>query len=288
MDAPSISIVIPSYNRPERLARCLASLSRQAGGPYETIVVDDGSPQPLADICAAAGSWVRYVRQDNAGPAAARNTGARTASGEFLCFTDDDCLPHPGWARALLGAQVADSRALVGGRVENAFPDNLFAETSQSISDWLYHWHERSGTSERFFTSNNIGCAKQAFLAINGFDESFPLAAGEDRDFGMRWAREAGPLVFAPDAVVGHAHWLALDSFWRQHSNYGRGARSLHGQAPPSNVPRSRFQALSFYAGLMFHPMMRKDLSHGRRAAVTVLTCLSQVAIAKGYLASSR
>ncbi len=260
----------------------------QEGGPFETIVVDDGSPEPLAKVCAAAGAFVRCLRQENQGPAAARNAGARAASGEFLCFTDDDCLPHPGWARALLEAQAGDRSALVGGRVDNALPDNLFAESSQSIANFLYAWHERAGQDARFFTSNNIGCSRRTFLEMGGFDESYPLAAGEDRDFGMRWAREVGPLVFAPSAMVGHAHQMGLSGFWRQQANYGRAARHLHrGPAPEGGQP-TRFGSLSFYARLMLHPLGRHDLSPRRRVLVTALTCLSQVAIARGYLAAGR
>ena len=286
MTGATISIVIPSYGRPARLARCLAALARQEGGPYETIVIDDGSPEPLKSICDKAGPWVRSIRQDNSGPAAARNKGVSLATGEFICFTDDDCLPEPGWAKALLAAQGGDRHVLVGGRVENAFPDNLFSETSQSITNWLYAWHKSNGSKAQFFASNNIGCAKRTFLEMGGFDESFPLAAGEDRDFGMRWSQRAGPLVFAPDARIWHAHDLDMKGFWRQQSNYGRGARHLHGLADAEAGPTERFAKPAFYAGLVLHPMWRPDLRPSRRFALTALACLSQVAIAKGYLSA--
>lgn len=286
MIKPKISIVIPSFGRPNRLARCLASLARLDGGPYETVVVDDGSPKPLEPVCRNAGPWVRAVRQQNSGPAAARNRGVSVATGDFICFTDDDCIPDPGWAKALIAAQQGDPLKLVGGRVDNAFPDNLFSETSQSITNWLYSWHKSKGRKAQFFTSNNIGCARQTFLDIGGFDESFPLAAGEDRDFGMRWKRNAGSLVFAPRARVSHAHDLDIRGFWRQQSNYGRGARHLHALVDPDACTNERFEKPAFYAGLMLHPMWRPDLPPGRRFALTALACLSQLAIARGYLTS--
>jgi len=285
MSKPVISIVIPSFGRPERLAMCLAALARQEGGPFETIVVDDGSPTPLAPVCAQAGDWVRCIRQPNAGPAAARNTGVRAAQGDFICFTDDDCLPHPGWAKALLDAQGGDAGRLVGGRVENAYPDNLFAEASQSISDWLYTWHLSKGRKARFFTSNNMGCSRQAFLAIGGFDESFPLAAGEDRAFGLSWQERAGSLVFAPGATIRHAHYLDLKGFWRQQSNYGRGARHLHARTEAEPQKRGRLEGPAFYTNLMLHPLRQRGRNWGHRLALTALACLSQLAVTRGYMA---
>lgn len=287
-----ISIIVPSYRRRERLRRCLAALARQDGGPYETIVVDDGSPEPLAPVCAEAGDWVTCIRQANAGPAAARNTGARAASGDILCFTDDDCCPHPGWAKSLWAAQGGDPRRLVGGRVVNGLPDNLFSETSQSISDYLYDWHQAEGQGERFFTSNNLACAKAAYLGLGGFDESFRLAAGEDREFGIRWKREVGPLVFTPEAIVRHDHSLTLGGFWRQQANYGRGAQHLRrrsAQAAPQAVrqaarPARRLEKPRFYAGLMLHPLRRRNLALGHRVALSVLAVVSQLAVTRGYL----
>lgn len=285
MRAPSLSIVVPSFGRPEGLRRCLQALKQQDGGPFETLVVDDGSPEPLEPVCQEAGEWVQCIRQDNAGPAKARNRGVAAASGDFICFTDDDCLPRPGWARALHAAQGGDDTRLVGGRVQNAFPDNVFAETSQSISDWIHNWHAARTHEAQYFTSNNMGCARRTFLKIGGFDSSFPIAAAEDREFGLRWRREAGPLTYAPDALIDHAHKLDLKSFWRQQSNYGRGARHMRQVETPG--ASHHFEGPSFYAGLMLHPL------HGRgnlpwRLSAFALSCLSQMAITSGYVAEKR
>ena len=286
-DSQIIAVIIPAFGRPERLGACLEALATQKGGPYPTFVVDDGSPDPLAPVCAPY-PWVTCLRQANAGPAAARNAGAAAAlSGRatFLCFTDDDCRPHPGWVRALATAQGGDPSRLVGGRVENALRNNPYAEASQSLNDYLYgYFGARDGKAD-FFTTNNMGCAARSFEAISGFDESFPLAAAEDRDFGLRWRDRNGPLVYATEAVVDHAHALTLRRFWRQHANYGRGACHLHRTMETRGDRRNRFEALRFYAGLVSHPLRRP-----RRGALrqTALMGLSQMATVAGYLGERR
>lgn len=282
-----IAIVVPSFARPERLAACLESLAAQDGGPYRTFVVDDGSPEPLAPICAGRG-WVTCIRQQNAGPAAARNSGAsaaKDAGASFLCFTDDDCHPRPGWVSALNAAQDGDDARLVGGQVENALEGNVYAAASQSLCDYLYEYFGAAEGRAPFFTSNNLGCSAEGFESMGGFDDTFPLAAAEDRDFGLRWRDAIGPLVFAPDAVVDHAHALTLARFWRQHANYGRGARHLHRVMASRDDPRPRRERAAFYAGLLAHPLRRPGRSCLGQSA---LMGLSQVAMVVGYLSQAR
>ncbi|HVT87226.1 MAG TPA: glycosyltransferase, partial [Tepidisphaeraceae bacterium] len=105
MPLPTFSIVIPTYARPKELATCLASMSRldYPRDRFEVIVVDDGSPQSPDGIVAPFEKQldVRLVRQSNAGPAMARNTGVSAAKYDFIAFTDDDCTPRSNWLTAL-------------------------------------------------------------------------------------------------------------------------------------------------------------------------------------------
>ena len=107
---PTFSIIIPTYQRPTQLAVCLRSLTglNYPRERFEVIVVDDGSTTPLDAVVASVRDSlnVMLTRQDNGGPAAARNTGAARARGTFLAFTDDDCTPTPDWLHTL-GARFA-------------------------------------------------------------------------------------------------------------------------------------------------------------------------------------
>ncbi|MDP1850369.1 MAG: glycosyltransferase, partial [Solirubrobacteraceae bacterium] len=103
-----ISVVVPTRDRPEALARCLAALARQRGADeLEIVVVDD------SDGGGAAAPGARVVHGGARGPAAARNLGVRAARGAIVCFTDDDCVPAPDWAQRLAAA-CADGGAAAG------------------------------------------------------------------------------------------------------------------------------------------------------------------------------
>jgi GT2 family glycosyltransferase len=279
---PASSIVVPSYARPEALRACLAALAAQDDPDREVVVVDDGSTEPLAPVCAAF-EGVRCIRQENAGPAAARNRGAREARGTFLAFTDDDCRPRSDWLSALRRAWGGDERRMVGGRVVNGLPRNPYASASQALCDYLYHYYGAASGEAPFFTTNNCGVSREGFEALGGFDETFPLAAAEDRDLGMRWRDRGGSLAYAPEAVVDHHHALTLRRFLRQHANYGRGARHLHLVLDARGAEQPKVEPPRFYAGLLLWPLRRRGVAG---LGGTVLMGLSQVAMVRGYAAA--
>ena len=90
MSAPRFSVIIPAYNAKDTLARALDSVLAQSWPAFEIIVIDDGSIDATAAVAASYGEKIRYLRQDNAGVSAARNHGARIASGDWLTFLDAD------------------------------------------------------------------------------------------------------------------------------------------------------------------------------------------------------
>ena len=130
-----------------------------------------------------------------AGPASARNTGARLARGRFLAFTDDDCMRTPiGCARSTGGRRRVGTLA-IGGHTVNVLTDSVYSEASQGIIDYLYEYFGEH-PPRRFFTSNNLVVPREDFVEIGGFDDTFALAAAEDRDFCERWL-DAGKISSA-------------------------------------------------------------------------------------------
>ena len=103
--APDVSVVIPTFNRIDTLPEVLEALARQEGAPsFEVIVVDDGSTDDTADWLAERPHddlSLRALRQENRGPAAARNAGVAIARGEWVAFLGDDTVPAAGWLRHL-------------------------------------------------------------------------------------------------------------------------------------------------------------------------------------------
>src|SRR5262245_35313420 len=96
---PFISVIIPTYERVGQLSVCLGALVAQdyPRDHFEVLVVDDGSAtSPEAGVDAFRDRLnVQFLTQRHAGPATARNFGAAHAKGDFLAFTDDDCVPAP-------------------------------------------------------------------------------------------------------------------------------------------------------------------------------------------------
>ncbi|TVQ08721.1 MAG: glycosyltransferase [Leptolyngbya sp. DLM2.Bin27] len=282
--SPLFSIVIPTYNRPERLASCLHSLT-QLSYPcdrFEVIVVDDGSSPSIAPVTEPfeLALNLTLLRQENSGPACARNAGAAQAQAQYLVFTDDDCQPYPDWLTALETALRRQQTALVGGYTVNALPENPFSTASQLLIDYLYDYYN-SHHQPSFFASNNFAMASEQFQQLGGFDTSFPLAAGEDREFCDRWLQQGLPLAYAPEAKVRHTHHLSLRRFWRQHFNYGRGAYCFHQVRARRADEPVKVEPLKFYWQLLTYPLSRQPQI--RAMTLSGLLFLSQVANVAGF-----
>jgi glycosyltransferase involved in cell wall biosynthesis len=281
---PFFSIVIPTYNRPERLGACLRSLTEldYPRDRFEVVIVDDGSPTPMDAVVAPFHSQmsVTLLRQANAGPAAARNAGAQQAKGELIAFTDDDCMPSPNWLSGFAARLVQSPEAMVGGRSLNALPENLYSTASQALIDYLYSYYS-DPQKEMFFASNNIAMARSQYLAIGGFDTSFPLAAAEDRELCDRWAQRGYAMSYAPEVTIRHAHHLSLKSFWRQHFGYGRGAFCFHQLRAARNDQPIKVEPVKFYTDLLSYPLKRADVKSPW--FVSLLFFLSQIATTTGF-----
>lgn len=268
----AVSIVVPTRNRPADLERCLAALAGQSGlESFEILVVDDGTDDPEAVRDVVAGlTGVRLVRQDRAGPAIARNAGVRAARGDLVCFTDDDCRPEPEWASRLVRALGAGADA-AGGRTVSGEPGDPFAAATEVIIEHL-RWSDGDAGRIAFVPSNNLAASRSLLLRLP-FDETYPRAAGEDRDWCARLLREDGPIVVVPEAVVYHLPSTGIVAYWQQHVRYGRGAYRLARRQEPA----PGLEAPSFYARLL-----RGGFSRGFRCGI--LVGIAQLATATGFV----
>lgn len=222
---PSFTIVVPTYRRPHQLADCLRSLAAldYPRDRFEVLVVDDGGDMPLDSTVDPFHSRLRItlVHQDNAGPAAARNTGVQHAKSEFIAFTDDDCMVEREWLAELARVLTADPECMAGGRTVNAAPE-LCSTASQLIVDVVYRHYNVDPAHARFVASNNLALSAAGFRELGGFDPAYRTA--EDRDLCDRWRHRGRRIVYAAAARVHHRRSMNLAAFWRQHFAYGRGA----------------------------------------------------------------
>lgn len=272
------SVIIPTRNRPERLDRCLAALDGQTipRDEFEVIVVDDGSAVALDGIVARHGG-VRLLRQEGRGPAAARNAGIAVSAGEFIVLTDDDCRPEPGWLAAFARAVQETPGAGLGGEVKPAPENGICGDASQLLVSYLYNYTD---SRMPFFCTNNVAFPRRLLLEIGGFDETFPLAAAEDRDICGRWNARY-PLRHVAAAVVLHHQDLDFWGFLRQHFRYGRGAFQFHARRGMRGDSGVQVAPVTFYWRMLRYPWGVS--TPGVAAMHVVLLVISQVANAVGY-----
>jgi glycosyltransferase involved in cell wall biosynthesis len=282
------SIVVPTRNRAALLEKCLCALGEleYARDGFEVLVVDDGSEPAMEGVVGrhAGVLRVRCLRAEGGGPAAARNMALRVAEGEYVAFTDDDCRPDVGWLRAFDGAIAGLGegdrvRTGFGGRIVDSPENGICGRASQMLVSFLYAYNERAD-GLRFFCSNNLVFPRSGLLAMGGFDESFPLAAAEDRYICARWLRE-GELAFVPEAVVEHRQMLGFRGFVRQQFRYGRGACQFWRRRMVDERARNRLLPGEFYGRMLRYPFGRARLFEA--VAMSVLLALSQAAVAAGY-----
>jgi glycosyltransferase involved in cell wall biosynthesis len=260
--------VVPTRNRPDSLLRCLAALQAQSYEPLEVIVVDDGSEDGAEVATVVNAHRARLVRGQGRGPAAARNLGVREASGDFLCFTDDDCEPEPQWVDALVSRLRAGADAVAGATLSVgsalATASELAAHAPSAVAP-------PPGSDVAFAPTNNLACRRRAFDATP-FDESFPDAGGEDREWCARLLEGGHVLALESGARIIHRQQLTLGSFLRQQARYGRGAFRFRRRGAAVRP----FESAGFYGALL-----REGFRQG--AGVGLLLVAAQVATAVGY-----
>jgi glycosyltransferase involved in cell wall biosynthesis len=262
------SVIVPTRDRPAALTRCLDALAAQTiADRLEVIVVDDGSVARTEVASVVRRARARLIRQAGEGPAAARNAGARAAGGSFLCFTDDDCAPAADWAERLVDALHSGADAAAGSTESS---DGALATASEIVAHAPSTASAPNSSDLLFAPSNNLACTRAVFEATP-FDESYPYAAGEDRDWCARLVAAGYDLRSEPAARVVHCQALTPARFLRQQIRYGEAAYHFR-----SRHRRASLEPIGFYARLL-------KRGFGRGAAVGVLVAVAQVATAIGF-----
>lgn len=207
---PRISVVVPFYNQQALLAQALRSVLSQGYPNLEVLVVDDGSEEGDLSWVLELGDELKLLRQDNAGPAAARNYGIREATGEIIAFIDSDDLWPFGKLNKQIAPFVADQQVdVVMGKV------STFSETSVES--------ESNRSEEDSFYTIQLGCLllrKRVFDQVGLFDES--LIYSEDQDWFLR-AREVGTHIVKldMDGLLYRKHGESLTRRSSAQADYG-------------------------------------------------------------------
>lgn len=225
---PLVSVIVAHYEQQRQLDRTCAALARQdhPADRLEVIVVDDGSA--TAPIVPPG---VRLLRQEDRGfrLSAARNLGARAATGQVLCFLDADTVPEPGYVSALTRLPALSPDCVVVGRRRHAdlagvAPDVPIEEAGPAHElpepAWLIDAYRASRNlldaddrSYRFLIGAVIACSRSLFDEVGGFDETFSRYGGEDWEWAYRMWLAGAVFAHEPTAVAWHdgPEWAERD-----------------------------------------------------------------------------
>jgi glycosyltransferase involved in cell wall biosynthesis len=217
---PDVSVVVATYARPRALGALVGALAVQTMDPrrFEVMVVDDGSPDDTWDelTALAAATPIRLLGlrlEANQGQGPARNAGVARARAEVLAFTDDDCLPAPGWLEALTSPLVGSGPGVVVQGVTRP-PGGGAGMGPWDRALWVLRpsW---------LFETCNIAYHRRDFSAAGGFPgrgqvPSTPTGklVGEDAVLGWRVAEGGARLLFEAEAVVHHPAEAATFREW--------------------------------------------------------------------------
>jgi len=216
---PKFSIIIPAYNAEKTIAQTIrAALSQDTAEPFEVIVVDDGSTDQTARVVALFPE-VKYLFQPNAGPASARNAGVKMARGEFVFFTDSDCIPHPDWAQKIL-PHFADPRvAAVAGSYSLANPAQGLAVCIHR--EILFRHNKLLPQYPKVFGSYNVALRRSVLDEVFGYSARYRHASGEDNDLSYRIIKAGYLICFEPLALVAHHHTTSVAQYLREQFRHG-------------------------------------------------------------------
>jgi glycosyltransferase involved in cell wall biosynthesis len=194
-----ISVVVPTYKRPDLLKQCLNALARQTydRDKYEVIVVSDGPDdltQNVVKELQAKNQQIRFFSlPENRGPAAARNAGWLSAKGAIIAFTDDDCLPDKNWLLEIDEHLTRYNVGAVSGRV--------VVPRKNRPTDYELN---TAGLETAEFVTANCACTKTVLISTGGFDERFRMAWREDSDLHFKLISQKIPIAYLPAAIVVH------------------------------------------------------------------------------------
>jgi glycosyltransferase involved in cell wall biosynthesis len=221
MIAPRFSVVIPTHDRRDAVMRLLRALRRQdpVPGGFEVVIVADGCGDGTVEAVRKldAGFPCAVLEQSASGPAAARNRGAKHATGDILLFLDDDVEPRPGVLRAHaeFHAQIADGigigylEPLVTARgffgvVLRGWWESMFEESRRPGHRYVYS----------DLLSGHCSLERRAFVRLGGFDAT--LRSHEDYELGYRAIAAGMNLRFLPDATAVHHETSELEKTFQR------------------------------------------------------------------------
>jgi hypothetical protein len=232
-----LSVVIPTYNRGPKLAETIRSILRadMGGASAEIIVVDDGSriaaEEAAGKIACPDGLALRFIRQVNAGPGPARNTGFRAATGDLIIFIDDDILVPPELFQQYLAANRKFPGAVVFGRSPFQKGDDNHG-TRKFLSGAKLDPTDAGGESyveAPVVGSGHVAFSPKLFREENRvYRDDLRTPAADEIDWSLRLRQKKIPYYFAAHIVADHCQPVDLKTICNQHYKHSMGVAEAY------------------------------------------------------------
>jgi GT2 family glycosyltransferase len=222
---PKMSVVVCSYRGAALLRPCLESLRSLRYPNFEVILVNDGGDSAVAAVVREFPEVRAFDLAPHGGLSAARNLGAREATGEILVYTDDDCEADPDWLTWLAWAFAENDLAAAGGPNIPPPPENRLRAIVAAAPGGPAHVLLNDVEAEHL-PGCNLAVRRAVWESVGGFDERF-WTAGDDVDFCWRLIDAGHRIGFHPAAMVWHHRRFTVKAYLRQQVGYGRAEAML-------------------------------------------------------------
>ncbi|MBN2058686.1 MAG: glycosyltransferase [Candidatus Saganbacteria bacterium] len=235
-----ISVVIGTYNQKDTLKTVLESFSKQLlpASEFELVVADSSSSDGTEQMVRSFNSpyQLNYLRLENKGKAYARNRGVAQAKTEIILLTDADMVAAPDLLSQHVAAQEKYGDAAIEGVTLNLTKE-LKAEELCPESPYVEPYIKQNlqpGQKLKwsYFLSGNLSLRKQTFLEAGGFDENFSSYGWEDIELGYRFKKLDVPLIYAPEAINYHFHFVTSQDMLKRKYNMGKSAAYFYKKHP--------------------------------------------------------
>jgi glycosyltransferase involved in cell wall biosynthesis len=220
---PKVSVVIPTLNRADLLARTIDHIEAQTVPHelYEVIVVDNGSKDHTRDVLSQKVKRyanLRLFSQDKPGAAATRNVGIRAAEGETVLFIDDDILAEPNLIKAHLEHHQKNDRASIIGAVVTPWGERRDPFLRYLRDRAIFNPYSLAGSPMDFscYHTGNVSTSRALLNEVGGFNEGFSVYGMEDIELGYRLEKRGCRMVHGSDARAVHQYFPTYDHFIRR------------------------------------------------------------------------
>lgn len=250
---PLISVIIPAYNSEQTIREAIESVLKQSFSDFELIVINDGSSDSTFEIASSIqDSRIKVFSYPNAGGAVSRNRGFSHSSGEFIAFLDADDLWKPDKLEAQLKALQANSQAAVA---------YSWLDVIDEAGNFLREGNHRTENGNIFAklflipfveSGSNPLIRRQAFIDVNGFDESLP--ASQDYDLYLRLAARYNFVAIPSPQVLYRISSNSMSANVKRQEATSLLVRERAFQESPKPLPPElkQYSIANFYKDIMF------------------------------------